>query len=451
MKNRIEGSGESNAKSKGKDNAMRKKAKPGDRVCVITPKEEIEGLLLESFEPGITLVKLPSGYNIGLRNEDILEIKVLEKQGKREEKTEKLSRKQDLANIAMIATGGTISSRLDPATGGVKWLSSPQELIRLFPEIAESVNIVSIESPFRLASENMSPDEWKVLAEKTAMLLNKQDVDGVIITRGTDFLHYSSAALSFMLRNLNKPVAFTYSQRSIDRGSSDAKLNLLCSARVAYSDIAEVVLVGHATLSDNYCYAIFGTKARKMHSSRRDAFQSINAEPLAKVWPDKLEILQAYRKRDMSKEVKADTLFCKKIALVKFYPGQKPDILEYYLAEGYRGVVIEGSGLGHVASSEVKHSWLPAIRKLVREGMVVCMTTQTIYGRVDPYVYSPGRELLKAGVLYLGDMLPETAFVKLGWVLGHKQWRTAEKVREMMLHNFAHEFSARLVSSQFRL
>ena len=131
--------------------------------------------------------------------------------------------------------------------------------------------------------------------------------------------------------------------------------------------------------------------------------------------------------------------------MVKFYPGQNPDILDYYLKNKYKGIVVEMSGLGHVATSGSRHSWIKKIKEMGKKGVIICATSQCINGRVDSYVYSAGRELEGAGVIYLGDMLSETAFVKLGWVLGHKEWaRNKEIVREKMLENFSHEFNDRL-------
>jgi glutamyl-tRNA(Gln) amidotransferase subunit D len=417
-------------------------AEPGDVVKINTVKEEIHGTLLESSEQGVVLIKLKSGYNIGIKKEDIQNIEVVKK-AEKEEKKHELKEKKNLPYVDVIITGGTISSRIDYKTGGVKWLTNPSELFKFYPEIFDIVNVRKIEIPFMKASENMSSSDWQKLAEICEKSLNDPDINGVIITHGTDFLHYTSAALSFFLRDLNKPVVLTYSQRSSDRASSDASLNLKCAAIAAVSDIAEVMLVGHASTNDDYCYAMPGTKVRKLHSSRRDAFKVVNAKPFAKIFPDgKIEKISKHSLRDDGKKVKLDNEFNDKIALIKFYPGQDPEILEHY-SQKYHGIVIEASGLGHVAvSEEAKHDWLPKIKKAIDNGLIVCMASQTIFGRLDPLVYSPGRALLKAGVIFLEDMLAETSFVKLGWVLGHKQWK--DKIKEKMLENFAGEVSERL-------
>jgi glutamyl-tRNA(Gln) amidotransferase subunit D len=271
-------------------------------------------------------------------------------------------------------------------------------------------------------------------------MLNDKEIEGIIITHGSDTLHYTSAVLSFFLRNLNKPVVLTFSQRSIDRASSDAKMNLTCSVEMALSNCAEVMIVGHATTNDDFCFALPGTKTRKMHTSRRDTFKSINDKPIAKISPDgKIEFLKTYKPRNKDK-VELDTKFTEKVALIKFYPSQSSNILDHYKKEGYKAVVLEMTGLGHVNAS-----WIPKIKSLTKQGFIICATPQTIFGRLNPKVYSVGRELEKAGAIYLKDMLTETAYIKLSWVLGHKTWKTQEKVKEKMLENIEGELSEMLV------
>ena len=385
-------------------------------------------------------MKLDSGYNIGLNRKDILEIKLVKKFEKKEEKFE-LQKNKDKPNIAMIITGGTIAARLNPRKGGVDWLDTPESLFKFYPEIFEKVNVVKVEVPFMKASEDMDFKDWQKIAKAAEKLLNDSEIKGVIVTHGTDFLHYTAAALSFFLRNLSKPVVLTYSQRSIDRASSDANLNLQCSALAAISDMAEVMLVGHATTNDDYCYAMPGTKVRKMHTSRRDAFKVINAKPFAKIFPDRIERISEYKIRNKNK-VKADPKFEEKVALVKVYPGQSPDILDFYLKNKYKGIILELSGLGHAPSSRARKGWTKKLKEIQRRGVIVCAAAQTIYGRLDPLVYSNGRELMETGMIFLEDILAETAFVKLGWVLGHT--KDKEEVKKMMLTNYSGEISGRL-------
>jgi glutamyl-tRNA(Gln) amidotransferase subunit D len=425
------------------------RTKAGSLVSLKTDSEEIRGILLESYDKDVLLLKLDSGYNIGIKKDEIKGMKVLSQAKKHEEKYEARENKK-VPHIGMIVTGGTISSRLDYETGAVKWLMKPQEILAIAPKMHDIARISKIEKPFMKASENMTAKEWQAIAKKATELLNKPENKGVIITHGTDTLHYTAAALSFMLKNINKPVVLTYAQRSTDRGSSDTALNLTCAAYAALSDIAEVMLVGHGSINDDFCLAIRGTKVRKMHSSRRDTFRPINDLPFAKIHENgKIETINKnFNKRNENRKVEVDAVFEDKTALIKFYPNANPDGLEFLMKKGYKGVVIEATGLGHVATEESRFNWLPAIKNCIKAGMTICFAPQTIYGKLDPFVYSPGRELLKAGVIFLEDMLSETAYIKLGWLLGHKNL-SKEKIREMMLTNLAGEFNKKISADTF--
>jgi len=417
---------------------------PGDYVEVHLTKLIYEGILLESSETGIVMLKLDSGYNIGFSKKDILKIVLLKKNKDEEKKNFEIKKNPDKKNIAVIITGGTIAARLNPKKGGVDWLTSPEDLFKFYPQIFEKVNVSKVEIPFMKASEDMDYKDWQKIAKTAVELLNDPNIQGIIITHGTDFLHYTSAALSFFIKNLNKPVVLTYSQRSVDRASSDANLNLQCASLAAISDIAEVSLVGHASSNDDFCYAMPGAKVRKLHSSRRDAFKVVNAKPFAKIFPDKIERISEYKLRNKNKAV-VDSKFEEKIALVKVYPGQDADILDYYVKKGYKGIVLELSGLGHAPSKRARNAWTLKLKEVQGKGIVVCAVSQCIYGRVDPLVYSNGREILATGVIYLEDMLAETAFVKLGWVLGHDEWKKNKKmIKEKMLENISGELNNRL-------
>jgi len=412
---------------------MVKKAEAGDTVELTTKKGKEKGVLLESYESGVILLKIESGYNIGFKKEDVKKIRLIEKRVEPEE-TE-VKKGSGKPRVDIITTGGTIVSSLDLKTGGVKDLTTPGELFKYYPEIFDLAD-VKVEGIPPKATENMDFSDWQRIAKRVVKSLNDSNVQGVIVMAGTDFLHYLSAALSFFVRDLGKPLVITYSQRSSDRGSSDARLNLECAMKAALSDVAEVMVVGHGSSDDTYCNALLGTKCRKMHTSRRDAFKSINISPLAKI-SDKMEILRDVNKRSKGK-CKFDGGFEERVGLIKFYPGQDPAILDWY-GKKYKGLVIEASGIGGLLT-EGSNSWLPSLRKLIAKGVVVCVASQTIYGRLDPMIYSPGRQLKKLGLIFLGDMLSETALVKLGWVLGHKDWNPEEK----MLENISKEFNQRL-------
>ncbi len=399
-----------------------------------------EGYLVNETSEFI-IIKLKNGYNIGIRNDDILELDKEEIKPKYENKKyKKLENKNN--KISILATGGTILSKIDYRTGGVHMLTKPEELIDLAPDLLDYVEIKNIEIPFSIASEDMIPDNWIEIGRILVRLLN-DDVNGVTILHGTDTMHYTSAALSFIIKDLNKPVSITGSQRSSDRPSSDAFFNLLSSAVYDNSDIAEISVVMHGSSSDNFSYAHRGTKVRKMHTERRDAFQSINSLPLAKIFPynKNIEIIDGnYRKRNNNNPYLDDKI-CKKVALIKVYPGSDPDIIKYYVDKNYKGIVIEGTGFGHVPTNpvDIKYSWIENIKYGIEKGTIFVMTSQTIFGRTNPFVYSNARLLYNLGVIYAEDMHPETAYVKLMYVLGHTE--NYDEAKKMFLTNIAGEIS----------
>lgn len=418
--------------------------KAGDYVEVHLTKLIYEGVLLDSPETGIVMLKLDSGYNIGFSRKDILKIVLLKKNKEEKEKPFEIKKDPEKKNVALIITGGTIASKMDYKTGGVSPIKTPEDLFKIFPKIFDKINISKVEVPFLKDSSAMDFKDWQKIAKLTVDSLNDNNIQGVIITHGTDTLHYTSSALSFFIRNINKPVVLTYSQRSIDRASSDADLNLQCAGLTSISDIAEVSLIGHASSNDDYCYAMPGTKVRKLHTSRRDAFKVVNDKPFAKIFPDKIERISEWNLRNKNKAI-LDSKFEEKVALVKIYPGQNPDILDYYAKKGYKGIVLELFGIGDAPAKEARESWIQKLKEVQKKGLIICAVSQCIYGRVDPLVYSSGREVLETGVIYLEDMIAETAFVKLGWILGHNEWSKNKKIiKEKMLDNIAGEFNNRL-------
>ncbi len=397
----------------------------------VMPRPELTG-------EGYLTLKLGSGYDIGLRESDIGSVKVLgEAEASPAPKRRAVEPDPSKRTVTILSTGGTIASRLDYRTGGVYASSNAEDLVSVVPELAGLANIRA-DSVMNVMSEDMNPTLWAKMGEAAAKALNGGS-DGVVITHGTDTMGYSAAALSFMLGGLGKPVVLTGAQKSSDRGSTDAILNLLCSVTFAGSDYAGVYVVMHAGGGDDCCYAHLGTKVRKMHTTRRDAFRSINAAPAARVYQDgRVEALGGGLRPRTGGTVKADSGFQEKVALVKVYPGFDPGVFEYHLGRGVRGVVIEGTALGHVPTPAI-----PAIEKLLGAGVLVAMTTQSLYGRVNPYVYSNLRELSSRGVVYCEDMLPETAYVKLMWALGKADG--VDEAKALMLESVAGEITDRSV------
>ena len=422
------------------------KPEAGDVVKVHTSEQVYEGILMprpEIFERDHTIIKLDNGYNIGIENKKIEKIEVIKKYEPKKEHKAKLSSKKNLPTVSILSFGGTISSKVDYRTGGVYADYTAEDFVEMLPELKDAANLKA-EKVMSVMSEDFDSETWKLMAKRIAKELNDDEVSGVIVTQGTDTLHFSTAAMSFFLRNLNKPVVFTAAQRSIDRGSSDAFPNLLCAVHAAAKfDGATVVTCMHGTSNDGFCILNRGTKVRKMHTSRRDAFRPINELPLAKIFEDgKIEILNKnYSKRNNGKAEVADN-FEHKTALVYVYPGMDPEILDYYRKEKYKGLVIAATGLGHVSTLNPKHSLVKKIKELTDNGIPVIITSQTLYGRVHPFVYSPLRKLsIELNCIFAEDMLPEVAYIKLGWVL--PQAKNIEEVKEMMLTNYAGEITER--------
>ena len=425
----------------------------GDIVKVETEEESFEGILIprpEILEKGYIIVKLHNGYNIGIEEKRIKKIEVVKKYDKKHEKPKtKLEIKKNLPNVSILSFGGTISSKVDYKTGGVYADYTAEDFVEMLPELKNAANLKA-EKVMGIMSEDMNPEDWQLMARSIAKELNDNNVHGIVVTQGTDTLHFSTAAMSFFLRNLNKPVIFTAAQRSIDRGSSDAFSNLLCAVHAAAKfDGAAVVTCMHGTSSDGFCILNRGTKVRKMHTSRRDAFRPINELPLAKVYENgKIEILnENYNKRNNEK-VSVEDKFEHKTALINIYPGIDPDVLDYYRRKKYKGIVIAATALGHVPTLNPKYSLFKKIKELIDSGIPVVIATQTIYGRVHPYVYTNLRKLsVELNCIFAEDMLAETAYIKLGWVL--PQAKDIEEVKEMMLRNYAGEITEKTDEGAF--
>ncbi|MBN3037304.1 MAG: Glu-tRNA(Gln) amidotransferase subunit GatD [Candidatus Diapherotrites archaeon] len=445
--------------SKEIESALKKaKIRVGDRVRI----GDIEGLLMPRVmgSPDHVIIKLDNGYNAGVRfskstaleRSKTHEPKRIEEEFEYEVEEEhaKPSKKElcppGKPPVALLSAGGTIASKIDYRTGGVTATLDAKDIFASIPELQEQVCFAEAVDVCKVLSEDMDHTHWQALAKAAAKSLRKSD--GVIITHGTDTMHYTAAALSFMLPGLGKSVVLTGSQRSTDRGSTDAAMNLLCSAITAKSDLAHVGICMHANSSDDYCMFMRGTKVRKMHSSLRSTFRPINDYPLAFVWPEgRVEVTSPRVERRSNAVPKPDTRFEPKVALLKAFPGSDPSILEYCVKQGFRGIVVEGTGFGHVPT-QAKKSWIPSIRAAVESGVVVAVASQAMYGSTNMEVYSNLRVLFReSGAIPCGDMLSETAYVKLGWVLGHT--KSAEKAGEMMLTNVAGEFNSRLEEDMF--
>ena len=429
--------------------AIKKKGcEVGDIIRIISEEKMYEGILIprsESSDNNHVVVKLKSGYNIGVRLTPNVKIEKIGKGAKPSFAASPLpEQKQTLPKVVIMSTGGTIASRVDYRTGAVRSALSASDLYGVVPELADLAQ-VNTQIVFSLYSENISQEHWTKIAQTVAEHI-KQDIKGVIIAHGTDTMAYTAAALSFALQNLPVPVIVVGAQRSSDRPSSDAATNLIGAVRAAaYGTFAEVVIAMHETVADTTITFNRGTKVRKCHTSRRDTFKPINASPIARATEKEIIMLtNKYVKRDPTRELVLKPKFSNKVALVKFYPGLDPSVIDFYVEKGLKGILLEGSGLGHVSKF-----CFNAIQKAVNKGVVVALASQCIWGRVNMNVYDTGRDLLALGVIPAGDMFPETALVKLMWVLG--QTSDPEEAKKLFTTNIAGEFSPRTLPQETQI
>src|SRR6266849_8993938 len=403
--------------------------------------EVFEGTLIprsEYSDPTHIVLKMKNGYNIGISLDRTERLEVIgEGEKPHFTKPSPPANHAGFPKVAIISTGGTIASRVDYRTGAVQPALTAADLASVVPELA-SIAEVEAHILFSELSENVTPAQWITLAEDVAKRIGDK-VDGVVVSQGTDTMHYTSAALSFALQDLSVPVMLVGAQRSSDRPSSDAASNLTGAvALAARADLAAVGVAMHQDMSDRYIIAHKGTRVRKCHTSRRDTFKSIGSNHLARydLQTAQIELFDQAPRQGMSSKLVVKPHFDQHAYLLKFHPGFNPEMISSAVSAGARGLILEGTGLGHVS----KYCY-DAVKKALKEDVPVFMTSQTIWGRVDMHVYVTGRDLLNIGVTPLEDMISETALVKLMWVLG--QTRSPEKIRELMLQTVAGEITER--------
>ncbi len=409
---------------------------PGDRVRVDRTDTSYEGVLLPSTTDEELVVKLEGGYNVGIDRTDA-DVDVLETDTYEiddpggGEGTSEITFDEKLPTVALISTGGTIASTVDYRTGAVTAQFDAEDVLRAVPELAGRANyrgrVVA-----NILSENMTPTVWTDLAEAVHEEI-EAGADGVVVMHGTDTMQYTAAALSFML-DPSAPVVLTGSQRSADRPSSDNVMNAVCAVEAATADHSEILVCMHGSESDDVCALHRGTRVRKNHTSRRDAFETVGAEPLGRVAWKSGDV--SFRRPVSARGEGSDGLapaLATDVELVKFVPGTDASFLD--VADGASGLVLEGTGLGHVNTE-----WIDRLEELVEDGTTVVMTSQCLEGRVCDRVYDTGRDLLEAGVVEAGDTLPATAYVKLMWAL-----ENTENPADTMGRSLAGELQARSV------
>ena len=318
--------------------------------------------------------------------------------------------------ILLLTTGGTITM-LKSSNGALQPCEDADKLIKAIPEI-EILPIVNIDS------SNFTPQVWLQIAK--AIFHRMKDFDGFVVAHGTDTMCYTSAALSFMLQELNKPVVITGAQVPLEEIGSDGRSNLINAVRVAISDLAEVAVVFGSQI-------IRGTRAKKMSAFDMQAFVSVNDNPLGRIglsikYDDSAKLRS--KKKPLLRPFLND-----RVAMIPVYPGIKPEIIEY-LAQTHSGIVIEGYGAGNLPTDE-NINLIPAIKSAIERKVPVVVCTQCILGSTEMELYQVGRAALDVGAIPAMDMTPETSMVKLMWVLG--QTDDIESIDSMMQKSFVGE------------
>ena len=409
-------------------------AKVGDSIKV-TSDLTYDGILMPRYEGNSEdrlILKLKNGYNIGIEVNEISKLEKIQNNEKPKIETNEITTKQDLPKILLLSTGGTIASKIDYRTGAVTPAVTPEELNASVPELSEIANIVP-KILFSEYSENLQPEHWKEIAEELNKISNS-DYKGVIIAHGTDTMQYTASYLSFALSGFPIPIAIVGSQRSSDRPSSDAALNLIATTRfLTKTNEKGIFVVMHHNENDETIACHLATRVRKNHTSKRGAFQTIGGSPAFLILNEKIESNlngDFFKENEYNPKIKLDT----RIALVKYHPGYDPKILDSIINSGIKGIIFEGTGLGHIGKTMYE-----SVKNANEKGLFLGMTSQCIDGRVRMTVYESGRDLLDLGIIPLENMIPETALVKAMWALGNAN--NTEQMKELMLKNIASEIS----------
>jgi glutamyl-tRNA(Gln) amidotransferase subunit D len=410
------------------------------KVRITKGNARYEGLLLprsEHTDDVYVTLKVDTGYNLGVLIDDDTKIEELGYQkGSYQLPHINVERKKELPNVTLLGTGGTVASRLDYRTGSVLPAFTPEELFSAVPELISAVNLTP-KTLYQILSENFRPEYWV----KTAEAIGKEiesGADGVIIGHGTDTMCTTGAALSYFLQSLPVPVVLVGSQRSSDRPSSDGPRNILYAATLAgRENFAEVVVCMHGGTSDSYDLVHRATRCRKMHSSRRDTFRTLDDIPLGKIDDSGVTWFKDdVRPRGRVEDFCLDTKIDPRVGMLYSYPGMSPDILDSMVDRGYHGVVIIGTGLGHVGTD-----MFPALERCQEEEIPVVLVVEPLFGYIQLRVYETGRDMLARGVIEGANMLPSAAYTKLIWVLGHT--RNIEEVKRLMQTDVAGEITSR--------
>jgi glutamyl-tRNA(Gln) amidotransferase subunit D len=462
-------------RGKARDILQKYQIEIGDHVCVETTQgSNYCGIIIPRYEnatPDRIVVKLENGYNTGVSTHKIKNIVKIDNTTKtarantdmpsmshdmdtivdnnidalipaESDNLNELPGLEDLPNVSLISTGGTISSKIDYRTGGVRPALTAHDLYDSVPELRKYASIEPHEL-FTEYSENITPEHWTTIAKTVESKIRACKYRGIIIAHGTDTMHYTTAALSFALRNLPIPIVVVGAQRSSDRPSSDAALNLLGASILATKlEVTGVFVAMHNSISDDVISCHMGTRVRKNHTSRRDAFESIDVDPVAFVKGEELEFREnseivLHKRTEEIQNIKVKPNFDSNVALLKFYPGFDPRLIDHSVQLGNKIIILEGTGLGHVSKK-----CIPSLKNALARDVIVFMTSQCIWGRTNLDVYETGRDLLSIGVIPLHNMLTETATVKAMWALAN--FKDSQKIKEIMAENIANEITPRI-------
>jgi glutamyl-tRNA(Gln) amidotransferase subunit D len=462
-------------RGKARDILQKYQIEIGDHVCVETTQgSNYCGIIIPRYEnatPDRIVVKLENGYNTGVSTHKIKNIVKIDNTTKtarantdmpsmshdmdtivdnnidalipaESDNLNEFPGLEDLPNVSLISTGGTISSKIDYRTGGVRPALTAHDLYDSVPELRKYASIEPHEL-FTEYSENITPEHWTTIAKTVESKIRACKYRGIIIAHGTDTMHYTTAALSFALRNLPIPIVVVGAQRSSDRPSSDAALNLLGASILATKlEVTGVFVAMHNSISDDVISCHMGTRVRKNHTSRRDAFESIDVDPVAFVKGEELEFREnseivLHKRTEEIQNIKVKPNFDSNVALLKFYPGFDPRLIDHSVQLGNKIIILEGTGLGHVSKK-----CIPSLKNALARDVIVFMTSQCIWGRTNLDVYETGRDLLSIGVIPLHNMLTETATVKAMWALAN--FKDSQKIKEIMAENIANEITPRI-------
>ena len=408
--------------------------KIGELVEVSTGKELLNGIITNLKGNKITL-KLGSGYNISIDEKNVKSIKKI---GKKQHKAAKAAMRQNknLPRIVILHTGGTIAAKVNYEIGAVSSSFTPEDLINKYPELKELAYIES-RLIFNELSENFRFEHYNKLAREVERAKNAR---GVIITHGTDTMAFTSAALSFALEGLSVPVILVGSQRSSDRPSSDSFLNLYLAVKfIIETDFRDVGICMHSSMNDESCYILPAAKTKKLHSSRRDAFKPINEKPIAEVSKEKIEFFNKNynrEKRKLSLKLFRENL---KIGILTTHPSM--DSSEISLFKGFDGLIIQGTGLGHMPIEGKNEKILQELKKLKMPKVII---TQSIFGNVNLNIYSTGMKLRDCLMGNHLDLTLEAAFIKLAWLLSNHP----REIEKLFSINFRNEINEKIIAEK---